>query len=314
MLARRAIAHARRGQLPRRSARSAGRVAAALGAHDARHTTAAARTRRRRWPRAAIACVALVSLAWVGASAALWLGQERLLFEPVPLPAEVRLSSEPDVSERLVEVPGARLSVLELRRPRPEGVVFFLHGNRANLKEWFTDGSLYRRANLDLVMMDYRGFGKSTGRIDSEAQLHADVEAVWQAVAPRYAGKRVIAYGRSLGTGLASAWAARHQPDLTILVSPYASMRQLAALHYPWVPGAIVRYPLRSDEAVARLHKPLILVHGDQDALIPLAHSRQLAARATQARLVVIRGAAHADVHRFAEYQAAIAEALGAPR
>ena len=70
-------------------------------------------------------------------------------------------------------------------------MVFFLHGNSANLKEWFTDGSPYRRANVDLVMMDYRGFGKSTGRIESEAQLHADVEAVWQSVALRYAGKRV---------------------------------------------------------------------------------------------------------------------------
>jgi hypothetical protein len=267
-------------------------------------------TRAGRWQRAAAAGLLLAGLLWAGANAALWFGQERLLFRPVPLPPDVALSSEPDVTERFVDVQGARLSVLELRRPNPEGVVFFLHGNSANLKEWFIDGSLYRRANVDLVMMDYRGFGKSTGRIESEAQLHADVDAVWQAVAPRYAGKRVIAYGRSLGTGLAAAWAARHQPDLTILVSPYASMRQLAALHYPWVPAAVVRYPLRNDEAVARLHRPLLLVHGDRDALIPLAHSQQLAAGAERARLVVIRGAAHADVHRFDDYQAVIAQAL----
>jgi alpha-beta hydrolase superfamily lysophospholipase len=63
-------------------------------------------------------------------------------------------------------------------------------------------------------------YGKSTGRIESESQRHADAEAVWQAVASRYAGKRVIAYGRSLGTCLAAAWAARHQPQLTILDSP----------------------------------------------------------------------------------------------
>jgi pimeloyl-ACP methyl ester carboxylesterase len=270
----------------------------------------AAGTRAGRWRRAAAAGLMLAGLAWAGVSAALWFGQERLLFKPVPLPPDASLSSDPDVTERFVDVPGARLSVLELRRPDPAGVVFFLHGNSANLKEWFIDGSPYRRANLDLVMMDYRGFGKSTGRITSEAQLHADVEAVWQAVAPRYAGKRVIAYGRSLGTGLAAAWAARHQPDLTILVSPYVSMRQLAALHYPWVPGVLVRYALRTDEAVAQPHKPILLVHGDRDALIPLAHSRQLAARAPQARLIVIPGAAHADVHRFDDYRAAIAQAL----
>ena len=264
--------------------------------------------------RGALALLLLVGLAWAGAAAALWVGQEWLLFKPVPLPQDARLSGEPDVAEVFVDVPGARLSVLELRRPDPDGVVFFLHGNSANLKAWFIDGDLYRRANLDLVMMDYRGFGKSTGHIESEAQLHADVEAVWQAVAPRYAGKRVIAYGRSLGTGLAAAWAARHQPQLTILVSPYASMKELAALHYPWLPEAVLRYPLRSDEAVARIHAPLLLVHGDQDALIPLAHSESLAQRASSARLVVIAGAAHADVHKFDSYQAALAEALGARR
>ncbi len=273
-------------------------------------------TRRldRLLKRGALAVLLLAGMAWAGAAGTLWVGQERLLFKPVPLPPDVQLSVEPDVSEAFVEVPGARLSVLELRRPEPDGVVFFLHGNSANLKEWFIDGGLYRRANLDLVMMDYRGFGKSTGRIESEAQLHADVEAVWQAVAPRYAGKRVIVYGRSLGTGLAAAWAARHQPQLTILVSPYTSMSELAALHYPWVPQGVLRYPLRSDEAVARIRSPLLLVHGDQDALIPLGHSESLARKAPSARLVVIADAAHADVHKFASYQAALADALGARR
>jgi hypothetical protein len=264
--------------------------------------------------RGVLAVLLLAGLAWTGAVGALWLGQERLLFKPVPLPQQARLSVEPDVSEAFVEVPGARLSVLELRRPDPDGVVFFLHGNSGNLKEWFTNVGLYRRANLDLVMLDYRGFGKSTGRIESEAQLHADVEAVWQAVAARYEGKRVIVYGRSLGTGLAAAWAARHQPQLTILVSPYASMSELAALHYPWVPQAVLRYPLRSDDAVARIRSPVLLVHGDRDALIPLAHSEFLARKAPSARLVVIPGAAHADIHKFAGYQAALADALDPPR
>ncbi len=260
--------------------------------------------------RAVAVAVLLAGLGWVLAVAALWAGQEGLLFKPVPLPADAVLSADPDVSERFVDVPGARLSVLELRRPDPAGVVFFLHGNGGNLKAWFTDGGPYRRANLDLVMMDYRGFGKSSGRIESEAQLHADVQAVWQAVAPRYAGKRVIAYGRSLGTGLAAAWAARHQPELTILVSPYVSMQQLAAWHFPWVPTAVVRYPLRTDEAVAQLRQPLLLVHGERDTLIPHGHSEQLAARAARPRLVLIPGAAHGDVHRFEAYQALLAEAL----
>lgn len=271
----------------------------------------AARWRRPLRLALAVALV-LPALAWAVAVMAVWLAQERLLFRPVPLPPDAPLSTEPDVHERFVDVPGARLSVLELRRPAPDGVVFFLHGNNDNLKTWFTGGELYRRLNFDLVMMDYRGFGKSTGRIASQAQLMDDVDAVWRSVQARYAGKPVVAYGRSLGTGLAAAWAARHQPALTILVSPYASLQALAAQHYPWVPGALLRYPLRSDQALPRIGGPVLLIHGDQDPLIPLAHSQTLAARAPAARLVVIPGAAHGDVHAREPYAAVISDSLRA--
>lgn len=268
----------------------------------------------RRWSRVALLAALIPGLAWSAASAALWFGQERLLFKPVALAPDERLSADPDVHERFVDVPGARLSVLELRRPDAKGVVFYLHGNSDNLKAWFVDADFYRRANFDLVMMDYRGFGKSSGQIESEAQLHADVRAVWESVAPRYQGRARVVLGRSLGTGLAAELATRVRPALTILVSPYLSMRELASLHYPWVPERVLRYPMRTDTAVPRLDQPLLLMHGDRDGLIPFAHAEWLAAHAQQARLVRIEGAAHADVHQFARYRETLAAALAGLR
>ena len=243
---------------------------------------------------------------------AVWLGQERLLFHPQPLPAAQALATQPDLHESHVDVPGARLSVLELRLPNPKGVVFFLHGNGGNLASWFVNTGLYHEANFDLVMLDYRGYGKSTGHIESEAQLHADVQAVWQQVAPRYQGKRVVIYGRSLGTGLAASLAAQVQPDLTLLVSPYSSMAALARQHYAWVPSAVLRYPLRTDEALLRIGHPVLLLHGDQDTLIPPAHSRALLALTHQARLGLVRGAGHGDMQDFPSYRNAVLNALHA--
>jgi len=242
----------------------------------------------------------------------LWFGQERLLFQPTPLAADQALASDPQVHEVWIDVPGARLNALHLRLPNPDGVVFFLHGNAGNLQSWFVNAEFYRAANLDLFMIDYRGYGKSTGRIESEAQLHADARAAWSGIEGAYRGKRRVIYGRSLGTGLAAALAAEVQPELTVLVSPYFSMASLASEHYAWVPSAVLRYPLRSDQVLPRVKTPVLLAHGGRDTLIPPEHSQRLKALAPQARLLLVPDAGHNDIHQFESYLATLRAAMTA--
>ena len=264
------------------------------------------------WVRLAVA-VAVLAVGLVAALFAwVYVRQEQLLFHPEPLAADHRFPPVDGVHESTVQVPGATLSALHLRLPAPKGVVFYLHGNAGNLQSWFVNADFYRRANYDLFMIDYRGYGKSSGRIESEAQLHADVKAVWDEVAPRYAGKRVVMFGRSLGTALAATLAAQVQPDLTMLVSPYQSMAALAAHHYPWVPAVLLRYPLRTDEHLPRIQAPVVLLHGDRDTLIPSSHSEALKSRAPQARLVIVPGAGHNDLQEFDSYLGEVQAALRA--
>ena len=247
----------------------------------------------------------------------LWFRQESLLFFPEPLPADHRLASEPGVEEVAIDVPGARLSVLHLKVPASRGVVFFLHGNGGNLASWFTGTEFYRQASFDLVMMDYRGYGKSTGRITDAAGLRTDVRAVWDHFAPQYAGRRIVVYGRSLGTALAADLAgqlslAGAPPDLTVLVSPYFSMRALRDDYYPWVPPFLLRYPLDTSAHLPRVRGPVILVHGDQDEVIALRHAHRLKDAFPLAKLLVVAGAAHNDIHETPVYRAALLAALRA--
>jgi uncharacterized protein len=248
----------------------------------------------------------------------LWWRQERLMFFPVPLPADYRLASASDIHEHTVEVPGARLSVLQLKLPDPRGVVFFLHGNAGNLAGWFGNVEFYREANFDLVMPDYRGFGKSTGAIQDVRQLRADVRAAWEAFAPHYRGKRVVVYGRSLGTALAADLAEQlsgegRAPALTVLVSPYSSLRELVAEFYPWVPGALLRYPLDTGSHLRGIAGPVLLVHGEDDALIAVRHSQRLQQVLPSARLLVIPGAGHNDLQDFPLYRRELRQALAGP-
>ena len=235
--------------------------------------------------------------------------QEILLFQPEPLPADYAFAL-PGVEEFGIPVDGARLSALYLRLPDPKGVVFFLHGNAGNLASWFVNADFYRQANFDLFMIDYRGYGKSTGSIRSEAQLRADVTAAWNLIAARYQGRRKVVYGRSLGTALAAGLAASIEPDLTILVSPYWSMVEMARLHYSHLPVWLLRYPLPTYEDLARIRGPVLLIHGDQDPLIPFEHSVRLQAVARSARLIRIEGAAHNDIQDFDSYRNSLAAEL----
>lgn len=269
----------------------------------------------------------LALLVYCAAMGWLWFAQEKLIFMPTALPPSAVLSQRDDVREVVVSVPGgtnapgapnapgAQLSVLQLKLPSPKGVVFFLHGNSGNAVTWLIDPDFYRRANFDVVMMDYRGYGKSTSAITSEAQLRQDVRAVWDHFVPQYQNKKWLLLGRSLGTSLAAGLSvelarAGRAPNATILVSPYESFAALAALHYPLVPQALLRYPMHTDQWVAQMQSPLLILHGDQDTLIPLQHSQALAKLAPQSKLQIIAGAGHNDLQKFSSYTQAIEDVM----
>ncbi|MEO6623473.1 MAG: alpha/beta fold hydrolase [Burkholderiaceae bacterium] len=265
-----------------------------------------------------LAGIVLLVVALYGAAMGwLWLRQEKMLFAPDVLGAGLVLARTADTHELTIDVPGARLSALHLRLPQPKGVVFFLHGNGGSLETWFVNPEYYRKANFDLFMIDYRGYGKSTGHIESEGQLHADVRAAWDTVAAPYEGLRRVVYGRSLGTGLAAKLAADlssagKPPDLTVLVSPYTSMAALALQRYHWVPQAVLRYPLRTDEVISRIRGPILLVHGEHDPVIGPSHSDALKALAPNATVARIAGAAHNDLQDFDDYLNTFSRALRA--
>lgn len=270
-------------------------------------------SRRRPW-RWLVLLLALAALLWAAAVTALWWGQEKLLFRPAVLRPDFAFKLPPDAQETWVDVPGARLNALHLKLPRPDGVVFYLHGNGGSLNSWFINPEFYRALNLDLFMVDYRGYGKSSGHVESEAQLLGDARAAWQHIAAGYEGKRRVFLGRSLGTGLATQLAAEFQPELTLLVSPYESMVQLTAEHYPFVPAAVLRYPLRSDLAMPRIRGPVLLVHGGHDTLIPPAHSERLRALAPRASVLLVPEAEHGDIHQFEGYLSGVRQALALPK
>ena len=174
---------------------------------------------------------------------------------------------------------------------------------RSNVSTWLTYREFWQEAGFDVFTLDYRGFGRSTGQISSEAQLHGDVRAAWQSVAPGYAGKRLVIVGRSLGTNLAAHLSTEIPSDLLVLVSPYVSMQRMAHEQYAWVPGFLLRYPLHTDLDLPHTRAArTVILHGEQDALIPVAHAEALHALYPASQLVTVPNAGHSDIHQSPRY------------
>lgn len=278
------------------------------------------RLRRVLW-RALAALALLAIVAYLGALGWIASRQNSLLFKPTLLAADHAFDFGADVHELWLDVPGARLNALQLRLPHPRGVAFYLHGNAGNLQSVFAGQvTFYRAAGYDLFMVDYRGFGKSTGQLTDGPSLSADVARAWQAMqaqyalpgAPAFGTLRKVIVGRSLGSALAAELAAQVQPDLTVLVSPYRSMLAMSAEKYPWVPGLLLRYPLRTDAFLPRIRGPVLMVHGTADTLIPIHHSDQLQALRPGTELLRVPGATHADIDSAPAWRTRLAAALAA--
>lgn len=108
--------------------------------------------------------------------------------------------------------------------------------------------------------------------------------------------------GRSLGTGLAAKFSMAAKPDLTVLISPYLSLKAMAQERYPWLPSIINRYPMRSDEWLPQIKTPVMILHGSIDSIIPIAQSEALARTRPQTEFVVVPSAGHNDIHKSPIY------------
>jgi uncharacterized protein len=241
----------------------------------------------------------------------LYLNQEHLLFHPTVLDHDFVYPFTHPYTEQFLPVDGATLALVQFTQPKSKGIILYLHGNATTLQDADVLAERFIRRGYDVMLFDYRGYGKSTGTIRSEDVLHQDVQAVYDELRRHYREQQIIIYGHSLGSGLAVQLAATTTPRLLILEAPYLSMQDLVAQKVPYVPLFLLKYPLRSDQWIGKVHCPIYLFHGSQDELIPYDSSERLRAVSTApTQLIAVAGGGHNDLASFAVYQAALDQIL----
>ena len=232
---------------------------------------------------------------YLGVGTLLYVYQDSLLFHPMPRPAQ---HSYGDFAEETIELPdGETLNATFLPTTRGDtaaGVILYLHGNRGDNGRSLRQTDALSDLPYDRYLVDYRGFGKSTGTIRSDLDLTEDLQLVYDQLKRKYREDNIVILGYSLGSGPATYLAANNRPRGVVLAAPYTSLVAMKNEFFWMYPDFLIRYELNNSRNVAAARVPIRIVHGAADRLIPVEMSRSLrAANPDYVTLDERRGVSH---------------------
>jgi fermentation-respiration switch protein FrsA (DUF1100 family) len=221
----------------------------------------------------------LITAIYAGLAIFLFFTQSRLIYFPtseiVAAPDQIGLSYK-SVSFKAPD--GVKLSGWLVPSDSPRGVVIFCHGNAGNISHRLESIEIFNRLRLSTFIFDYRGYGTSKGT-PSEEGSYLDVKGAWNYLIEHegLAPSDIILFGRSLG-GAVAAWLARqHTPKALIIESTFTSAPDLAGELYFYLPVKLLcRYKYNALAAIREIKCPVLIVHSQEDEIVPFRHGRML--------------------------------------
>ena len=258
--------------------------------------------------------VLIVLFAYIAISVALYYLQDFLLFKPEKLSEDFKFAYEnQDTKEYYLETrDGARINGLLFKSKNPpKGIVLYLKGNSKSIKGWGKFAVDFTRHDYSVFMVDYRGFGKSTGRRSQKA-IKRDLQKVYNKLKERTPEEHIILYGRSLGSGFAAKLASINNPRLLILDAPYYSLTKVTGRYMPFMPlSLLMKYPLPTYKWLKYVQCPIHIIHGTHDKLIPYKSSVKLSqVNSKLTKLYTVIGGGHKNLNNFESYHKMIEEII----
>ncbi|MBV1923159.1 MAG: alpha/beta hydrolase [Flavobacteriaceae bacterium] len=243
----------------------------------------------------------------------LYFFQENLIFLPtVPSQEHVFVMENPFEEIFLETDDGAKLNGLHFKSENPKGAILYYHGNAGDLQRWGTITNFFVEKGYDVLLMDYRGYGKSTGKKSMES-LYSDSELWYDFMKNHYSEEDIIIYGRSLGTTFATYVASKNQPKNLILESPFYNITEVGKSRFPFLPvSSLLHYTFPTNEYIKEVKIPITIFHGTNDKVIKFDFGKKLfdSIKMKNKSFIRIPSGGHNDLINFEEYQKNIDLAL----
>lgn len=255
-------------------------------------------------PKILFYIITILPAFFIGIALAVYIFQERLIFHPEKLSKKYKFNFNIPFEEKTYKTEDDNsLSALLFKAKKSKGIIFYNHGNAGCIEYWGLRASDFVSKGYDVLMYDYRGFGKSTGKVRNEKMMYADAEMIYNELLFDYKERDIIVYGISLGTGIATYIAYNHHPITLILETPYFNFYDVAKFHYPYLPNSILlHYEFKTNEYIHQLKSEVYLFHGTEDETIPYKSSERLVKLSDDITLFTFKNGSHNNLNTFESY------------
>lgn len=187
----------------------------------------------------------------------------------------------------------------------PQATLLFFHGNAGNISGRLFKAKGWVERGISVFLIDYRGYGKSEGKIEKGIDLLADARGAleWLEKEKGTPPERIILYGESIGSYPAITLAGEKRFAGLVLEAPFTTLLELARVHYGWIPEVLLKnFPMKNEDAIPKVKAPVFILHGDQDEVAPVKFGERLYELAPSPKeFYVVRGGRHNDLPEVAQ-------------
>lgn len=214
--------------------------------------------------------------------------------------------------EQFYETPNnGKIHSLRFKVNNPKGIILYFHGNAGNLEDWGWVYQNFQDFDYDLEIVDYRNFGKSTGKF-TEENLHSDAQFIYDEIKQHYQEEKIVIYGRSIGTGMATKLASENNPKMLILETPFYNIVDLVTKYVPFLPTKLVlKYRFENNKHITNVKAPIYILHGTSDEVVPYQSAEKLFDLVKdKAEFITFENGTHGNLSTFEKYYSFLEKVL----
>ncbi len=231
--------------------------------------------------------------------------QKQIVFQPDRLHSSYSFNFNDSFEEFFIPVGTEKINALYFKTEKEKnGVILYLHGNSDNLSRWGKYAVDFTSRGYDVLMIDYRGYGKSDGTV-TEENIYEDAQVAFEWLSNQFDQRQIVIYGRSLGSAPATYLAAKNDAKMLVLETPFENIECIGEDKLPLISyffPSRVNFP--NDQYIQRVDYPIFIFHGTADYIVPYECAKGLEQfLKPQDQFFTIEGGGHKNLNEFKSYQ-----------